>query len=141
MGKRDEIYSDFSENGYPTDPLEKKEFAVDLFGARLVGAIESVLEDKMKIIDGIDEKSKSYNFLQKLNTDDKEELKKFMSQMTGDSFYWQLVKMTSFPDSVEINLLEEQDNKLKKICEVQDDMELKHLYFEWIEKFSDYIEE
>lgn len=143
MSKRDNIYTEFAENGYPENPEKKREFATRLFGAKVVGAMESVLEDKMKIVDGLGGKSENYNFLSKLDQKDKNELKSLLAKLTGDSLYWLLVKMASFPDEIEINLMEynEDESGLTKICEVQEAMELKFSYFDWVEEFSDYIEE
>ena len=54
MGKRDQIYSELSDN----DPKVGKpdpDFVRRLFGARIVGALDSALDDKFKIFDGSEE--------------------------------------------------------------------------------------
>ena len=51
MGKRDQIYSELPDN----DPKVGKpdpDFVRRLFGARIVGALDSTLDDKFKILDG-----------------------------------------------------------------------------------------
>ena len=54
MGKRDQIYSELPDS----DPKVGKpdpDFVRRLFGARIVGALDSTLDDKFKILDGSEE--------------------------------------------------------------------------------------
>lgn len=144
MSKRDRIYEEFSENGYPDDPEKKKVFAARLLGARLVGALDSVIEEKIKQING--EASESENqFVQDLKDIDPNQRKAveaLLIDTVKTSFYWMLVKMNNFPGYLELNVLEyDQNDDLKVICDVGEDIELHHRYFDWVEEFSDYIDE
>ena len=145
MSKRDKIYQEFSENGYPTDPEEKKEFAARLLGARLVGALDSVLEDKLKVLKGTETENNNPNYkaIRTLNDDQKEAVEALLKDSCRIYFYRMLLKMRNFPDYLEVNVMEldEETDTLKKICDVGDEIELHHRYFDWIEEFSDNIDE
>lgn len=145
MSKRDQIYTEFSDNGYPDDPEEKEEFAARLFGARMVGAMDSVLDDKMAILFEGKGDARHKELISQLETMDLPQ-KKAVAQLVKDScadfFYWMLVKIRNFPDYVEVNVMQhdEETGTLNKICDVGEETELHHRYFDWIEEFSDHIE-
>ena len=137
MSKRDSIYKElanFDDDYLSDDP----DFITRLFGARLVGALDSTLEDKFNLIEGEGEEKlqEMVKILSSLSDEQKLAVKQLLKLMGKDFFYWMLVKIRNFPYHVDISFL---NSASEKICSI-DEEELHHQYFDWIEEFSDHVE-
>jgi len=136
---REALYQKFHESGYPSDPEQKAEFARNLFGAMLVGAADSAIED---VVNGIDSKSEYLNnfpSLKALSETQKNELKKLIFKSSSDLLYWVLVKIEDINSRLSINIEElSESDEVTKICTVNEE-HLKYLFFDWAEEYSDYL--
>ncbi|WP_109832273.1 hypothetical protein [Reichenbachiella versicolor] len=141
MSKRDSIYdqaSEYLENG--SLPTDDPEFITRFFGAKLVGAMDSNLENAFKTLDGEDNVNHDLKTqLSTLDHDQKAAVKELLEENAKGFFYSMMLKLRDFNYPVEVNFLDPDSNK--KLCGLEDEQEFHFHYHDWIEEFSDYVEE
>ena len=142
MGKRDQIYSELPDTAQTVGKPDP-EFIRRLFGARIVGALDSTLDDKFEILDGSgDEKYRDLaEILATLSDEQRAAVQTLLKDTGKDFLYWMLVKIRNFAYPVDISFLNPESDESDKICSLEDDIEIHHQYFDWIEEFSDHIDE
>lgn len=123
MSKRDKLYiSITSSEGivWPATPKEAQEQAVELFGATVMGAMDTVVKNRLT---GDIEKDK------------------LVKEACASTIYWLFCKLDQFPGA-NINMvvegLEDKEGNYRNIGVINEE-ELRLLFFEWLEKYSDTV--
>lgn len=132
MSKRDKIYSEFFEYEIGELPIDNHEEISKLFGARIIGAMDTNLKEAFYQIDRLDG-------VAKLTDAQKSAVKEVLKNNSKGFLYSMLVKMRSFSYPIEVNFLNPNIEEEEKLFGLDDDFHF--YYFDWIEEFSDYIDE
>lgn len=125
MSKRDNFYNQITDDSgvtWPTDKVERKEQAINLFGATAMGALDTVISNR--------------------KTGD-EEIDKRVREACASVLYWTFVKLDQFPGAnvnIELESFEEDDGSVEKLGKINDE-ELRLMFFEWLEKYCDSVTE
>ncbi len=133
MSKRNKIYNKLSEYDSDNLPIDDKNFITKLFGARLIGAMDNNLKESFQKLDR----------LSTLNEEQKLEIKEILKDNSKGFLYSMLLKLRDFSYPVEVNFLNPNlDNpEDEKLFSLEDELEFHFHYFDWIEEFSDYVNE
>lgn len=141
MSKRDTFYDSLVFNGYklalPADEAERKQFTRSLFGARLIGCVDVLIEEAEKIVAG---QAEFVGF----TAEQKEKALALVSHNANGLFYWQCVKMDNFPGAdLEMSVRERNNESEQRSTLIAGptEEELHHSYFDWAEQFGDHYDE
>lgn len=157
MSKRDRLYSELSAPDgvpWPADDRARAEAVRDLFGAQVIGAMDSVLSDSSVLVAGRlteagqhsipgeelrDRQERLVAQFRTLTDAQRAAVNELLRYTCSGFLYWLLVKIDQFPGAaVEISArLHRQDADLGVV--VINNEELRYLYFDWIDKFSDEV--
>jgi|GEM_PF-3333211 len=152
MGKRDNFWSQVPEDEdgqilWPQESAERVALVRDAFGAKVIGALEAILDEKLAIADGTppepgqgDYQSESARraVFAKMSEAQRAEVRRLVKSSCFGTLYWILVKLQNFP-SAHIDFVAEPFASEVSFPPVGiKETELHHLYFEWIERFSDH---
>ena len=141
MSKRDTLYNSLVFNGYnlalPADEAERKHLARSLFGARMVGCVDVLIEEAEKIVS---EQAEFAGF----TAEQKEKVLALVTHNAYGLLYWQCVKIDNFPGASLEMSVREHDNKggqCSALIAGPTEDELHHSYFDWVEQFGDHYNE
>ena len=156
MKKTDEFRSAvFGADGslqLPTDQGARKQLALDLLGACIVGAIDSVVEDSQGLVDGrftaqekygsvFDRERPFVEGLAGLSTEQKSLVNQLLAKCAYDSLYWVLVKLTDFyaPEAyLDAKVARcDEDGEHEEILADLVDEDFFHYFHDWVEKFCE----
>jgi hypothetical protein len=139
---------------WPDDPKARHDLACDLLGARVVGAVDVVVQDAQALVDGRgtrnpppDEAAYERRLIAAfaaLSQEQRAAIKELLSKTCGGALYWMLVKLTHFHApaayvELRITTLDEASGTLREVASLADE-DLFSYYFDWVEKFSDTLE-
>jgi hypothetical protein len=150
MGKRDEFWEQVPEGRdgqirWPEDPDERAALVRGVFGAKVIGALESVLADQLAVVDGVPpEPSPDYQkevarrrLFETMSDEQRMEIRRLLRKASFGALYWILVKLEHFPAG-DVNFVVEPGTGIVAYPQVGIEQgELHHSYFEWIERFSE----
>ncbi len=159
MSKRQEFYDALFSSGklvLPDGEEEKKKAAQQLFGAIMVACVDVDIEAAIDLLD----RSKQENppaeahkwrelreSLSSLTDEQRASVIKLVKKIASGVLYSQCVKIDNFPGMhVEIRLVphddssEEYHNEDFILVAAPTEDEMMHRYYQWVKKFSDYIE-
>lgn len=151
MGKRDTFWSALPRDksgdvDWPDDNDARLTLAADVVGARIVGAVESALETRLKVVageaDDADEAEARGDVFSEMSGEQKAAVEGLLRSACFGSLYWMLVKLRECPGlEVDISLEPWQNDRPLKRLRLTEEAELHHWYFEWMEKFSEHRDE
>ena len=156
MGKRDLFWDSVPTNDeghllWPADPDARTHMAGQVLGARLVGALDSILDDEVAAAEGRLPAPGSHNYeaeakfrsvFATLSPQQREAVVRLVKRASSGTLYWALVKLDNFIGG-NLDIVVHPwgpDGEPMASCVVNQD-ELHHMYFDWIEQFSDHIVE
>lgn len=147
LSKRDKFWADVPTNpdgdvAWPKDQDECRELASDIVGARVIGAIESILEDKLRVAageaDDAEEDAARGEVFASMNDEQRAAVEGLLRSLCFNSLYWMLVKLRDCPD-LEVDISVEPYSDGEPLTKLGlNETELHALYFDWVEKFSDH---
>lgn len=150
MNKRDEFWSNLPTDvsncvAWPDDEDARRELATEIVGARIIGAIEAVLENRLSVVAGDeddDEEADARGEVFKSMTDEQRSaVRGLLRSVCFNSLYWMLVKLKDCPD-LEIDISAKPYSGGNPLSSLGlNETELHFLYFDWIEKFSEHRSE
>jgi hypothetical protein len=153
MGKRDTFWDqvptdDEDQIRWPDDADERLTLVRDVFGARVIGALESALEEDLEVADGRSPTPGSPNYEQEaarrqvfagMSDEQRAEVRRLLKSACFGALYWVLVKLEHFPQGNVDFTVEPYAPGGKAFPTVGiEETELHHLYFDWMERFSDH---
>ena len=153
MGKRDDFWDHVpaDEEGQfvlPEDAAQRVALVRSAFGAKVIGALESVLHDSLEIAGGKPPEPGSTDYqveaarrevFAKMSEAERVEVRRLLRRSCFGTLYWILVKLEHFPLGNVDFTVEPFTPTGKSFPRVGvEETELHHLYFEWVERFSDY---
>ena len=155
MSKRDAFWDSVPTDDegnilWPDDTGEREELARAMFGAKVIGALESVLEDHLETVGGrppkagapdYEEEAPRREVFASLSPVQRAEVERLLRRACFGTLYWILVKLEHFP-------MGDVDFTVKPFFEDGrecppvgiEKMELHHLYFDWRKQFADHID-
>ncbi len=125
MNKRDQFYTSITgKEGitWPESSSERKKQAVDLFGATVMGVLDTIVSNRI--------------------TDD-EEHNKIIKEASASTLYWLFCKLDQFPGAninIDLESFENEEGSTNIIGRANEE-ELRLMFFEWLEKYSDTVNE
>lgn len=147
LSKRDKFWSDLpihTDGGvaWPEDQDERRQLATDVVGARIIGAIEAVLENRLRVVagekDDVEENAARGEVFASMTDDQRAAVEGLLRSVCFNSLYWMLVKLKDCPDLC-IDISAQPYSEGKPLAPLGlNETELHFLYFDWIEKFSDH---
>jgi hypothetical protein len=152
MGKRDRFWKqvpwkDGERIEWPDSEAERAALASDLVGAKVIGALEAILEEQLEVVNGIPPKPGRDDFraeaarremFANLSETQRVEIRRVMKTACFGTLYWILVKLGNLPGAdvdFIVQPITADDELLPKVGLKQ--TELHHLYLDWVERFSD----
>ena len=121
------------------------------FGAKVIGALEAIVEEQWEKADGVPPKPGHDDYTAEANRrqifagmtgPQREQVRKLVKDACFGTLYWILVKLEQFPQG-DVQIAVEPfhaDGKTYPPVAIEE-TELHHLYFDWIERFSDHAAE
>lgn len=153
MGKRDSFwenlpYDDDGQVRWPESADARESLVRSAFGARVIGALEAVLDEHLKTASGQRPEAGSPHYerenarrevFAQMSDSQRREVARLVNSACFGTLYWILVKLEHFP-------LGEVDFKVEpyradgtEFPQVGiEEAELHHLYFDWVDRFSDH---
>jgi hypothetical protein len=153
MGKRDNFWDQVpqDEEGqilWPEAAEDRVALVRDVFGAKVIGALEAILDQQLEIVRGVPPTPGQDNYLAeaarravfaKMSDVQQAEVCRVVKSACFGTLYWILVKLEHFPCGDVDFTVEPFTPEGKTWPPVGiETMELHHLYFDWIERFSDH---
>lgn len=152
MGKRDRFWENLPFNGedqilWPEDPEERNNLIRDVFGAKVIGAVEFILQKNLEIAAGKPPIPGENNYKKEearrrvfaeMTDAHRSEISTLLRETCFSSLYWMLVKLKGFPGGdvdFTVTPYNAEGETLPKVG--LKETELYFLYFDWIKKFSD----
>jgi hypothetical protein len=151
MGKRDVFWDQVpaDANGdirWPDDPDARAALVRDVFGAKVIGALEAVLSEQLEVVEGKPPSSPSSDFqiqaarrrlFAAMTEEQRTEVRRLLKKASFGVLYWILVKLENFP-SGNVDFVVKPGTGMVCFPPVGiEQMELHHPYFDWVERFSD----
>lgn len=159
MSKRDFFYNRLSGSDgidWPENEAERAAAVRDMFGARIVGAMDVIIAENLAVLDGRltetaqrsipgntirDEADFFIHAFSNLEADERDAVKSLVRKSCSSFLYWLLVKLDQFPGArLDIIANLQRGDEEIGTCLINDD-DLYPRYLEWIERFSDEIHE
>jgi hypothetical protein len=153
MGKRDLFWDGVPSDAdgqiqWPEDPHQREDLVRAAFGAKVIGALEAVLEERLQVARGERPAPGSHDYerdaarrmvFAAMTELQKVEVARLVKSACFGTLYWILVKLEHFPLG-DVDFVVEpytvEGRPFPKLGIEQ--TELHHLYFEWVERFSDH---
>jgi hypothetical protein len=116
-----------------------------VFGAKVIGALESVLTDQLAVVDAVPpEPSPDYQtevarrrLFEAMSEEQRGEIRRLLRKASFGALYWILVKLEHFPAG-DVNFVVEPGDGIVSYPAVGIEQgELHYAYFDWVERFSD----
>ena len=155
MGKRDDFWHSLrqDEEGelhWPEDPEARASLAKDILGARIIGAVEAVLDERLQIADGQPPKPGRDDYQQEatrrtifaqMSEEQRAAVRALLKSACFGTLYWILVRLKSYPGAaVDITMAPYTPDGAELPVIGLNETELYFWYFDWVEKFSDHGE-
>ena len=155
MGKRDGFWDSVPDAGngeitWPEDPASRASLVQAVFGAKVVGAMDAIVEGSLEIASGKRPQPGSHDYEKeaafrdvflKMTDQQREAVQRLVRDTASGTLYWILVKLNNFPSGT-VRLAVEPwgpNGGPLPVCQVNEHEELHQLYLDWIERFSDHI--
>ena len=153
MGKRDDFWETLSYDEedairWPEEPLPRATLVRDVFGATVIGALESVLEDGLAAAAGqppqpgasdYEVEAERRRVMASLSEEQRAEVCRLLKESCFGTLYWILVKLEHFPQgSVDFTVEPFSSQGVAFPAVGIKALELHHPYFDWVERFSDH---
>ena len=153
MGKRDDFWETLSydEEGsirWPEEPQARASAVRDVFGATVIGALESVLEDGLAAAAGQPPQPGAHDYeveaerrklMASLSAEQRAEVSRLLKASCFGTLYWILVKLEHFPQgSVDFTIEPFTKQGVAFPGVGIKATELHHPYLDWVERFSDH---
>jgi hypothetical protein len=151
MGKRDLFWDQVPTDAdghiqWPDDSEARAALVRDVFGAKVIGALEAVLSDQLEVVEGKPPSSPSSDYqiqaarrrlFAAMTEEQRTEIRHLLKEVSFGALYWILVKLEHFP-SGDVDIVVEPQKGMVSFPPVGiEQTELHHAYFDWVERFSD----
>ena len=151
MGKRDTFWNQVPTDSsgdirWPDDPDARADLVRDVFGAKVIGALEAVLSQQLEAADGKmpTNSSSDYQFEEArrrlfvaLTEEQRTEVRRLLKEASFGALYWILVKLEHFRSGNVDFVVRPRTGDVVFPPVGIEQTELHHLYFDWVERFSD----
>ena len=154
MSKRDGFWEAIPDKGdgqisWPEDPGQRASLVQPVFGAKVIGAMDAIVESSIEIAKGKLPEPGSHDYekraafrevFSRMTDEQREAVQRLVRETASGTLYWILVKLNNFPSGT-VRLCVDPwgpDGEPLPECHVNEHQELHHLYFDWIERFSDH---
>ncbi len=153
MSKRGDFWEQLQqdENGdvlWPEDSEARAALAKDILGARVVGAVEGVLEEELEVADGkpprpgrddYQEEAARRELFASMSDAQRAAVRGLLKRACFGTLYWILVKLKNYPGaSVDITMYPWLPGGGSLPSIGLNETELYFWYFDWVKKFTDH---
>ena len=153
MGKRDVFWEHLPQDDegqicWPEDADQRLTLVRAAFGAKVIGALEAVLDARLEVADGRAPAPGSNDYEREaarravfagMSDEQRVEVRRLVKDACFGTLYWILVKLEHFPFGEVDFKVEPCTPDGKALAPVGiEETELHHLYFDWVERFSDH---
>ena len=153
MGKRDVFWDHVptDEDGqiqWPEDAIERERLVRAVFGAKVIGALEAMLGEQLEIASGQPPAPGSTNYEEEalrrkvfagMSDAQQAAVRRLARDACFGTLYWVLVKLEHFPQgNVDFTVEPFSPQGAAYPSVAIEETELHHLYYQWVEQFSDH---